>query len=171
MKSLKHVLPLALLTGSFSAGQSLAADMQLSVAIPEMNVAEYHRPYVAVWAMNKDDKAVTNGAVWYQIDDDGEGEKWLKDMRLWWRRSGRSLEVPIDGVTGATRKPGEYEVSLTHVAQQLTPGDYVLYVEAAREVGGRELLSVDFSWPSDETQTLSAQGDSELGAITLTITP
>lgn len=171
MKSLKQFLHISLVAGSILAVSSFAADMQLSVEIPEIQVAEYHRPYVAVWAMNKNDKTVINGAVWYQIDDDGEGEKWLKDMRLWWRRSGRSLEVPIDGVTGATRKPGEYQLSLNKVAQQLTPGDYVLYVEASREVGGRELLNVDFSWPLTESITLSAQGESELGTISLTITP
>ena len=47
-------------------------------------------------------------AVWYDVrtktnNPEGEGTKWLKDMRQWWRRGGRDLSVPIDGVTSATR--------------------------------------------------------------------
>jgi hypothetical protein len=53
--------------------------------------------------------------------------------------------------------------------KDLPAGDYRLVVEAAREVGGRELLRVPFTWPNVSTQ--SAQGSSELGAITVTVTP
>jgi hypothetical protein len=44
-------------------------------------------------------------------------------------------------------------------------------VEAAREVGGRELLRVPFSWPPQQNAYHQAQGQSELGAITLKLTP
>ena len=44
-----------------------------------------------------------------------------------------------------------------------------LVVEAVREVGGRELLRVPFTWP--QASSGSAQGSTELGAITLTIKP
>ncbi|WP_020209554.1 DUF2271 domain-containing protein [Gilvimarinus chinensis] len=165
----KRFFPLALLTGA--CAPLMATELTVDIEIPEMDVAEYHRPYVAIWLQNKDSKAVTNGAVWYQIDDDGEGEKWLKDMRLWWRRSGRSLEMPIDGVTGPTRKPGIYQVDLSHLTEELEPGQYELYIEASREVGGRELLNVDFDWPVKKAQTLSAQGETELGKLTVTFNP
>ncbi|MDO6745829.1 DUF2271 domain-containing protein [Gilvimarinus sp. 1_MG-2023] len=168
MSVCKQMMPL-LLAG---IGAPLAAaQLTVDVAIPEMDVAEYHRPYVAIWVQNIDSKAVTNGAVWYQIDADGEGEKWLKDMRLWWRRSGRSLDMPIDGVTGPTRKPGSYNVNLDHVTENLEPGQYQLYVEASREVGGRELLHVDFDWPLTKAQTLTAQGKTELGKLSVTFNP
>jgi hypothetical protein len=168
MTLLKKVLPVAVLG---LCGSASAVDLSVNLTIPEMDVAEYHRPYVAIWVQHKDTKAVTNGKVWYQLDDNAEGEKWLKDMRLWWRRSGRSLEMPIDGVTGATHKPGSYEVDLHHVTRALAPGEYQLYVEAVREVGGRELLSVDFTWPVAAPQTLTAQGETELGSLTVTFTP
>lgn len=168
MNMFKRILPASLLLASSGA---FAGGLAVELEIPELNVAEYHKPYVAVWVTNKETKEVSNGAVWYQIDADGEGEKWLKDMRLWWRRSGRSLDMPIDGVTGATEKPGSYSIDLSHVASSLTDGEYQLFVEAAREVGGRELLSVDFSWPVNAEQTLTAKGNSELGAIAVTITP
>ncbi len=42
---------------------------------------------------------------------DNEGTKWLKDMRQWWRKSGRELQMPVDGLSGATRAPGEHQLS------------------------------------------------------------
>tara|TARA_R110002111_G_scaffold176810_1_gene242463 strand:- start:153029 stop:153241 length:213 start_codon:yes stop_codon:yes gene_type:complete len=55
--------------------------------------------------------------------------------------------------------------------QALPAGEYRLVVEAVREVGGRELLRLPFSWPPQQTETQSIQGESELGAIRLTLNP
>jgi hypothetical protein len=49
----------------------------------------------------------------------------------------------------------------------LTGGNYTLVVEAAREVGGRELLRLPFSVPAGGAAT--AQGSGELGAVRLTV--
>ena len=172
MKVLTRSLSAAVLCSALSLQ---AAELDISIGIPELSVAEYHKPYVAIWIENNAGKEVTNLAVWYDTDmRNQEGEKWLKDMRQWWRRSGRSLEMPVDGVSGATRGPGKYDLSFTvgdHQLAELVSGDYRLRVEAAREVGGRELLDIPFSWPATSAQTLTAQGESELGGIALTIRP
>ncbi|TNC86074.1 MAG: hypothetical protein CSH37_05445 [Thalassolituus sp.] len=160
---------------SVAVMQANAADLSVSVEIPELDVAEYHKPYVAVWIEDDSNKVVSNLAVWYDIDmRNAEGEKWLKDMRQWWRRIGRTLEMPIDGVTGATYGPGSYDLEFTMgkaPMSDLQPGDYRLRVEAAREVGGRELLNVPFTWPQQQDITITEQGSSELGAVKLTIKP
>lgn len=150
--------------------------MEITVEIPRLNVAEYHRPYVAIWVQDEKKKAVANLAVWYQLKNprDKEGEKWLPDLRQWWRRSGRSLDLPLDGLSGATRPVGKH--TLTFSRQQsrlsnLSPGQYALVVEAAREVGGRELVEIPFSWPVTQPQSHEASGKEELGQITLTLTP
>lgn len=164
------LLPLAL----FSA-PLMAADLQVSVEIPRLQVAEYHRPYVAIWLERPDQSHAANLAVWYDTKlKDKEGEKWLKDLRQWWRRSGRTVELPIDGVSAATRAVGHHSLSFDGdqaPLENLAPGEYRLVVEAAREVGGRELLRVPFSWPPTRPQTHQAQGESELGAISVTVTP
>lgn len=153
----------------------LAADLDISVEIPRLDVAEYHRPYVALWLEKPDQSHVANLAVWYDLKlKDNEGEKWLKDMRQWWRRSGRSLEMPVDGVSAATRAVGTHQLSYKGSEaplKDLVAGDYNLVVEAAREVGGRELLRVPFSWPPTQPSTASAQGSSELGTLTVTVKP
>lgn len=163
------LLPLALLSAPL-----MAAELKVEVEIPRLQVAEYHRPYVALWLEQPDKSHVANLAVWYDLKlKDNEGEKWLKDMREWWRRSGRSLDMPVDGVSAATRAVGTHSLTFTDdnaPLNDLPAGDYRLVVEAAREVGGRELLRLPFSWPPEKTETHQAQGESELGSITLELT-
>ncbi|WP_111657132.1 DUF2271 domain-containing protein [Isoalcanivorax indicus] len=154
---------------------SLAAELTVSVEVPRLNVAEYHRPYVALWLEHADTGEITSLSVWYDLNlRNREGEKWLKDMRQWWRRDGRSLTFPVDSVSSATRPVGHH--TLTFVPGEsplnaLPDGDYRLLVEAAREVGGREVLTLPFTWPVSAAHTVEAQGEHELGAVSLTVAP
>lgn len=153
---------------------ALAADMTVKVSLPRLEVAEYHRPYVAFWLEVGTGPARTL-AVWYDVDKkNGEGTKWLKDMRQWWRKSGRELVMPVDGVSGATRPVGEHTLQFSDrqlPLKGLPPGQYRLRVEAAREVGGRELLEIPFVWPPVRAQQLKAQGQSELATVVLILSP
>ncbi|HEY0817281.1 MAG TPA: DUF2271 domain-containing protein [Rhizobacter sp.] len=153
----------------------MAADLQLKLEIPRLTVAEYHRPYVAVWIEKADQGVAGNLAVWYEIrNKNNEGTKWLKDMRAWWRKTGRELTLPADGLSSATRAPGEHVVSFAGgkaPLDKLPAGDYQLVVEAAREVGGRELVKVPFAWPPKSAATTSARGQHELGTVSVTVKP
>lgn len=164
------LLSLALLTPPV-----MAAELVVDVEIPRLQVAEYHRPYVALWLEEPDKRHVANLAVWYDLKlKDNEGEKWLKDMREWWRRSGRSLQMPVDGVSGATRAVGTHQLTFDDTKaplKDLPAGDYRLVVEAAREVGGRELLRLPFTWPPQNAEKQQAQGESELGSVTVQLNP
>ena len=144
----------------------------MKVTLPQLSVAEYHAPYVAVWLADSRKKRVQDIAIWYDVDmKDGKGEKWLKDLRLWWRRSGRTLELPVDGVSGATHRPGEYTIGLHNSLSAQPPGDYILYVEAARELGGREVLEIPVSLPVKHTLRKKVSGENELESIELTLEP
>lgn len=152
-----------------------AFEAKLQVEIPQLSVAEYHRPYLAAWIERPDRTVVTNLALWYDIaNEKNEGDKWLKDLRQWWRKIGRQTAVPIDGVTGATRPPGTHAINIDATKgplADLPEGKYQLIVEAAREVGGREVLTILFAWPPKQSQTLKAEGSSELKLIVLKLKP
>jgi hypothetical protein len=156
------------------AGVAHAGTLEISVEIPKLNVAEYHRPYIAIWIEDASGKVAANLSVWYDVDlKDQEGEKWLKDIRQWWRRSGRNLELPMDGVSSPTKPPGKnsmnFDTAKSPIAM-LPPGEYKIIVEASREVGGKELVEIPFKWaPGGEAQG-AAQGREELGAVTLKLT-
>jgi hypothetical protein len=152
-----------------------AADLTVKINIPPLKVAEYHKPYVALWLERPDQTVAANLSVWYDLKKkDNGGAKWLKDMRQWWRKSGRELQTPIDGVTAATRAPGEHILSFSSdraPLRDLPAGQYKLVVEAAREAGGRDLVRIPFEWPVKAATSLSANGKEELGAVSLDLKP
>lgn len=151
------------------SAQAMAADLALKLDIPQLNVAEYHRPYLAAWLENADQKVVANLAVLYDTKKkDNAGSKWLKDMRQWWRKSGRDLAMPMDGVSGATKSPGEHTLSFPLAKDgldKLPAGQYNLLVEVAREAGGREVVKVPLTWPLKAGQVASAKGKEEVGTV------
>lgn len=158
----------------FSAS-AMATELAVKLEIPQLNVAEYHRPYVAMWLERPDQSFVANLAVLYDLKKKNNGgAKWLKDVRQWWRKSGRELQVPVDGVTGATRAPGSHTLDFAGTKAPLADlpaGEYRLVVEAARESGGRELVRLPFQWPSKSPQNVSAKGKEELGTVSVQINP
>lgn len=176
MSAMRLTTTLTIALSGLLAVPAYSATLDLNLEIPRLTVAEYHRPYVAIWVEGADQKAVADLSVWYQMRDsaEGHGTKWLPDLRQWWRKSGRTLAVPVDGITGPTRPAGRHALSFgpTHPALgKLAAGQYTLVVEAVREVGGRELLKIPFAWPATAAQNGQAQGTSELGAVTLAVKP
>jgi len=175
---LRHSLaPIA--TSALFAAPALAAGLSATIEIPRLNVSEYHRPYVAAWIERADNSMGGTLAVWYDVrtktnNPEGEGTKWLKDLRQWWRRGGRELAVPVDGVTGATKPAGKHALSFAEgsgAMPKLAPGAYKFVVEAAREVGGREVVSLPFQWPPSAATESAGTGKEELGEIKLQLKP
>lgn len=153
--------------GAASAAPALAADLNVAFDVPKLSVAEYHSPYVAIWIENPDATAAGTLSVWFKPNH----EKWLKDMRQWWRKAGRSMAFPADGVTGATRAPGPQKVVFSGAKgalKDLKPGQYTLVVEAARESGGHESVRVPFTW-GKPGKPATARGSAELGAVTVSV--
>ncbi|MFN3514977.1 MAG: DUF2271 domain-containing protein [Phenylobacterium sp.] len=149
------------------------AELAVGVEIPRLSVAEYHRPYVALWIETPDQAAVKTLAVWYDVRaKNDKGANWLKDLRQWWRRAGRSQSL-ADGIAGPTRAPGRHQLTFAAAAiGDLAPGSYNLVVEAAREVGGREVVRTPFAWPAGgRGGSVSARGAEELGEITVAVRP
>lgn len=163
------------LAGPLAAPLAQADSLSVKVTIPRLEVAEYHRPYVAIWLENADRSVVRDLAVWYDhAMPKAEGKKWLKDMRQWWRVSGRNQDELAEGVTGATRAPGTHTLTIqgndSRLAE-LPAGKYELAVEASREKGGRELIRLPLEWPPAKADTAKDAGKTELGEIELSVAP
>ena len=167
---LQHTLALTL---PMLSSWAVAADLTVKFEIPQLNVAEYHRPYVAIWLERADQSVASSLAVLYDVKKkDNGGAKWVKDLRTWWRKAGRELDLPMDGVSGATRATGMQSMSFGPARtgiDKLPAGDYKLVIEAAREAGGRELVRIPFTLPAKAGQVLNASGKEELGAVSLQV--
>lgn len=148
---------------------ALAATADVTVTVPQLKVAEYHKPYVAIWLEQPGQPTARTLALWYDSDNrENHGLKWLADLRAWWRKSGRDLKLPAAGITGPTRAPGPQKASLDLGA--LAPGQYELAIEAAREDGGRELVRLPFAY-SGKPARATAAGKAELGQVALNVRP
>ena len=162
-----------LLTLPLASSWAVGAELSVKFELPRLNVAEYHKPYVAIWIERADQSVASNLAVLYDLKlKNREGEKWLKDLRTWWRKAGREATMPIDGVSGATRPPGAHTMKFDgarHGLDKLPAGDYTLVVEASRESGGREVVKLPFNWAGKGKVAASAAGKDELGAVSLQI--
>ena len=64
---------ISLVLGTLLMSPVQAADLSIDIEIPQINSAEYHRPYVAVWIEGADGNASANLTVWYQSKDTKEG--------------------------------------------------------------------------------------------------
>ena len=154
------------------AGPALATTVDLSITLPQIKTAEYHRPYVAAWLEQAGQPARTV-QVWYQqprAEGRENGTKWLADLRSWWRKGGRTLALPANGISGATRAPGTHAVTAN--VGQLPAGAYELVVEAVREDGNRETVRLPIAWNGKAaTKPASAKGSIELGAVSAVVKP
>jgi len=163
----KIVLTGAAMGASAIALPAAAQTLDVTLTLPRLSVAEYHRPYVAIW-LEKEGTAARTLSVLYDVDKrNNGGVKWLRDIRMWWRASGRSLTLPADGISGATRAPGTHKLSFPAGKggmPALSPGKYTLVVEAARESGGREVVRIPLNVTAAGAKG-SGSGQFELGAV------
>ena len=170
--SMKSSIPL-LLTLPLASSWAMAADLTVKFELPQLNVAEYHKPYVAIWVERADQSVASTLAVLYDVKKkDNAGTKWVKDLRTWWRKAGRDVTLPLDGVSGATRPAGMQTMTFAGSRaglDRLPAGDYKLVIETAREAGGRELVRVPFTWPAKSGAPAAAAGKEELGNVTVAV--
>jgi hypothetical protein len=150
-----------------------AGQLAVELTIPQQKVAEYHKPYIAGWLEDANGKAVKTLFVWYDVKKrENAGQKWLPDVRTWWRKAGREMTLPVDGVTGATRAPGRQTLTLDSAALKgLSAGQYNFVVEAAREAGGRDLVRVPVAYNPTKAVGAQGKGEGELGAVSFTYKP
>jgi hypothetical protein len=124
-------------------------------------------PYIAVWIETPEGALVKTVSFWFE--QTAEGKKYLSDMRKWFAAT--SGETP--STSGATRLPGTYSVAWNGTnegGQPVAQGDYVVYIEAAREDGPYQVISQPISiGTASFSDQLTPKG--ELTAASITYKP
>ncbi|WP_158085596.1 DUF2271 domain-containing protein [Henriciella aquimarina] len=146
-------------TANWPEGFAFSVDFE----IPEKDVSDYERPYVAVWIADDSRNLIRILML------AGDESRWMEENYYWYRRFGRKAGSLVDAVAGPTRRPGEYELSwdgLTDDGEPVPPGDYILHIEAAREHGGHQHESIDFTLSDEAFSDETAPGE-ELGEVAL----
>jgi len=157
----KISLALVLLSGLVLP--ATASDLEIALQLPKISEGQYHRPYVAVWVEDSSEKSVRLIEIWREKPD------WIKDLRRFWRKTGRADQPLVDARTGATKGPGQYRLRWDGKDDQgvaVPNGEYQLVIEAAREHGGRQLVKQKFNWDGSAV-ALSVVAGNEIGQVQL----
>jgi len=165
MKIINWMGGLLVLTLSLHGQARDSARLTIDFEIPVIDAAPYHKPYVAIWLETLDRRPVHAFAFWAEQAD------WYKDLRQWWRKVGRKQARNYDAVSGATRKPGQYQIrwELSELTANLAAGDYVLHFEAVREQGSREYIKHKIRFDELDPQVYELEGKEEIGRIRIEI--
>ncbi|WP_159094783.1 DUF2271 domain-containing protein [Stenotrophomonas sp. ESTM1D_MKCIP4_1] len=144
-------------------GQAMAPEQRvIDYQVPALDSERYHAPYLALWIAREDGSPVRQLLVL------GERSRYLQDLPQWWRRYGRDDLPAIQGIARPTRMPGRYSVAWDgrdDRGQGVPPGTYQLQVEAARQGGGHEFLSLPITTGQGSGLPVHAQGRSEIGTV------
>ena len=101
----------------------------------------FRRPYVAIWAEDKDGFPVRTLTLW------GRG-RWVADLKRW--HLGEQARKAVDttdlreAISRPTRPPGKYEVvwdGTDNLGRRVDAGEYTLSIEAVREHGTYQSIS------------------------------
>lgn len=136
---------------------------KISFTLPKISTAKYRKPYVSLWVTDKKGKIVKTLMVL------GKSERWMQENRSWWRIQGRKSPQLLDGFARPTRRPGQYNViwnGRDDFGNLLSAGEYRLFIEASREHGDHEKLSIPFELGA-EKQKLSKKGNKEIEKLVL----
>ena len=140
--------------------------LDIDVTLPRFNVSNYHGPYASVWLTGEDAQLVKSLLI------RGDSQRWLTELRVWWRKIGRTHEDFIDGFAGATRKNKPLHVHWDGFDEQgrpVTDKKLVLNVEVAREDGGRNYQKIPLDLNALIKQPLHTAGKGEIGDITVSL--
>lgn len=157
----KVSLALVLLSGLVLP--ATASELEIALQLPKISEGQYHRPYVAVWVEDSSEKSIRLIEIWREKPD------WIKDLRRFWRKTGRADQPLVDARTGATKGPGQYRLRWDGKDDQgvaVPNGEYQLVIEAAREHGGRQLVKQKFNWDGTAVAVSVAAGN-EIGQVQL----
>jgi hypothetical protein len=122
---------------AFNGGMELKIDFEIN---NPGGGGPYRRPYVAVWIENSDGFPVRTLLLWVA------GSRWVPELRRWYKSDQERRKVDkFDLVSraGSTRKPGRYSATwngLDGDERVCPPGEYTVYIEAAREHGTNQLI-------------------------------
>lgn len=154
---------IAVIILSMSTFATQAATLSVDFSLPKFGDKNYRKPYVAIWAEHKGES--DNLLLWHLTKHKGKSDKWLPDLRRWWRKEGRYAEQKFDGMTGATKGAGDYNIDLDI---SKLPKKFTLFIEVVREKGGRSIVrqKIDLS---QATNNVTIAATEELGEVKLSI--
>ena len=153
------------LGGELQRQANATIELTVNYFIPNLRARDYERPYLAIWVSDADNRPIKNLLLL------GTDSQWARTNAVWWRRVGRRKELPATNVTRPTREPGNYQLSWNGQddnGNNMLEGDYQLMIEASREHGNHDYMSIPFKL-EEGARNFEQVGQGELGDVSMTI--
>lgn len=161
--------------GSAAAGDGAAlpdraqVEVAFTYAAADGGMGPVRNPFIAVWVESAAGDLVANISLWYNPP---KGGRWINHLSNWYAADEAYYEAngadDVESITGATRPAGTYSVlwdGLDAAGIRAPQGDYVVFIESAREHGPNSLTSAAMSLGSAAVD-VSLPDDGELSAAT-----
>ncbi len=139
---------------------------------PDAETGRYRRPYVAIWAEDKDGTSVRTMSLWVSMGGAGPFQ-WLPDLKRWYagdqERKRRDKKELLFTIARPTRPPGKYKVIWDGKDDRGKPvpaGEYTICVEAAREHGTYQSIRKEVTL-SDKPFSEELKGNVEIRSASI----
>lgn len=148
-------------------GTALPAGASLDVAFTYTvadSMGPARNPYIAVWVQDTAGALVATLSLWYNPP---KGDRWINHLTSWYTIAADS---DPQAVTSATRPAGTYTVTWDGTddsGQRVTAGEYLVFVESAREHGDESVTSTQVTL-GDQGVTVKAADAGELSKVSVT---
>ena len=144
---------------SFPSGAEMVVDFTYAAS-----GGRARNPYIAVWVEDASGNLVQTISLWMLQSQ--KGNRWIRDLSSWYSASGGYATT-----SGSTRAAGNYSVVWDGTGldgQPVAAGEYVLFVESAREHGPHSITSSTFTI-SDSGFSVSIPDAGELSGLSATL--
>jgi thiamine biosynthesis lipoprotein ApbE len=121
-------------------------EVKINLELAQLEGMRVHRPYVAVWVVDKDKKPVRNIALWFNK------QRYLNEMNDWYSAyyaQFMDTGSSVSSTTSATRPAGKYSLKWDgkdDKGQLVKLGTYTIMIEVAREHGTHQLMTQEFDF-------------------------
>jgi len=141
-------------------------ELLINLELNQIEGMRVHRPYVAVWIVDKNKKPVRNIALWYNKN------KFLDEITSWYDTyysKFTEADKSISSTTSATRPAGKYSLKWdgkNDKGELVKRGPYTIMIEAAREHGTHQLMTQEMDF-TKTPKAVTLPGNVEIAGVTL----
>jgi thiamine biosynthesis lipoprotein len=121
-------------------------ELRINLELSQIEGQRVHRPYIAVWIVDKDKKPVRSIALWFSKN------KYLNEMTSWYDAyytKFSDADQSVSSTTSATRPAGKYTLKWdgkNDKGELVKRGACTIMVEAAREHGTHQLMTQEMDF-------------------------
>ncbi len=140
---------------------------KIDYQIPDLDKGNYEAPYVSIWITDAKKNLVRSLLLL------GNHSRWMEENYIWWRRVGRKYETIVDGISHATRLPGDYQLmwdGRDDFGMIAGEGEYILHIEAAREHGAYDYKKIPLNLTQGK-MVVEQERTGEIGALKIDFSP